>query len=212
MSKIRQHDIQCIQFVKVAVPANRRTGAAICRFFPVVQANPRSPRQLRFTDPAAQTGRLRRDVVENPMHPCHFRCGRVGCVRIVDNQRKALCTRRRARPRQCRRTVGAVAGVLRRNRSSRAKSDEVRDKLIVVSIFAYGAQGGAGSPRKTAVAAGRDIPTSFDSGIPCALHVLRDSGYGTASGATGLAAGIQDARGACPGSRTLRPEARGARV
>jgi hypothetical protein len=49
------------------------------------------------------------------------------------------------------------------------KSDEVRDRLIVVSVFAKGAQGGAGSPGEAALLASGARPHVVRQ--PPILHV-----------------------------------------
>ncbi len=69
--EIRQYGIQRIQLVEIPMAADRRTGSAIARALPVVQALFGAGRQRR--DVFRQAARRRRQIIKDPMYPRHFR-------------------------------------------------------------------------------------------------------------------------------------------
>src|SRR5688572_30959427 len=82
-----------MELEEVAMPPDRRTRTAVAGALPVVPAVARSRGRL----PALRdTRHRRRNVVQDPVHVHHLRRLRIRGIGIVDDQREALRSRRRA--------------------------------------------------------------------------------------------------------------------
>src|SRR5258708_2152728 len=80
MSEVRECDVESIQLEKVSMASDGRTGPAVPGRFPIVEALER-PRRERFGRRSLrQAVGLCGNVVENPMHPGHFRRTRIRSV------------------------------------------------------------------------------------------------------------------------------------
>jgi hypothetical protein len=105
--------VECVELEKVAVRfAGRRTRPAIADALVVVQALLCTVGQLRrYCHAFSQTGGVRRQIVNHPMHPgAHRRIG------VVANQREAFRGGRHARPLQRGRKVLFIERMTRGNR------------------------------------------------------------------------------------------------
>ena len=84
-AEVRQHHVQGVQAMEVAVPAHRRAGRAVAGALPAVAAR-RVPGGSPAADTASGSLRCRAAGRTGSMHPGHARRGRVGRVRVLDDQ------------------------------------------------------------------------------------------------------------------------------
>src|SRR5580700_9068769 len=110
--EIRQHHVERGKLVKVSMPPDRWTGAAVTGPLPIVETLLRSRWKAAFCCALRKAMHVGRNVVHDPMHPRHLGRARIGRVRIVDDQREALRALWSSRPLQRRRDVGALAAIL----------------------------------------------------------------------------------------------------
>ena len=129
----RQHSVECVKLVEIPMTASGRAWATIRGAMKVVSALKRACRKHTGRDTLLNTWSRRRDVVKHPVDPCHSWCGRVGRVRVVDDQHEAFRIGRFPRPHERRRDVCALAGVAPRNLSPSWKACEARAKAMVRS-------------------------------------------------------------------------------
>jgi hypothetical protein len=101
--------------MEVAVPAGRRARTVIRSLVSVADADDRPRRQTLGFGIFGQALAVRRQIVEDPMHPNALWRLRVGSVGIVDDQRQALGALRSAGECERRRCVLALASISRRN-------------------------------------------------------------------------------------------------
>src|SRR6516162_3006907 len=101
--------------MKVTVPADWRTGAAITRLFEIVEPKQGALRQPCLACVLGQVLGIGRHVVDDPMYPNHLGCFRIGRVRIIDNQDKTFSAIGNTLPRKWRGYIFGLAGVLRGN-------------------------------------------------------------------------------------------------
>src|SRR6516162_4797349 len=98
--------------MKVPVPANRRTRTAIRRFLEIIEPKQGALRQPSLACVLGQTPGIAWYVIDDPMDPNHLGRFRIGRVRVVDNQDETFSTVRDILPRNWRRYIFALAGVL----------------------------------------------------------------------------------------------------
>src|ERR1700694_4948086 len=110
--EIRQHRVERGKLVKVSMPPDRWTGAAVTGPFPIVEALLRSRWKAAFCRALRNAMHVGRNVVHDPMHPRHLGRAWIRRVRVVDDQYEALRALWRSRPLQRRRDVGALAAIL----------------------------------------------------------------------------------------------------
>src|SRR5262245_52801221 len=91
--QVRQHDVQCIEFVEIAVPADRWTWAAVATAFPVVQPMLYAFRQFGGLDAFFKASDVGWNIVNNPVDPGElWRC-RIGSIRVVNDKRQTFSRR-----------------------------------------------------------------------------------------------------------------------
>src|ERR1700722_2520923 len=88
--EIRQHHVERGKLVKVSMPPDRWTGAAVTGPFPIVEALLRSRWKAALCRALRKAMRVARNVVHDPMHPRHLGRARIGRVGVFDDQREAL--------------------------------------------------------------------------------------------------------------------------
>src|SRR5882762_6197598 len=110
--EIRQHRVERGELVKISMPPDRWTGAAVTGPFPIVEALLRSRWKATFCRALRKAMRVGRNVVHDPMHPRRLGSARIGRVRVVDDQHEALRALWSSRPLQRRRDVGALTAIL----------------------------------------------------------------------------------------------------
>src|SRR5215469_16875655 len=107
-----QFCVERIQLEEIAVRIpGRRARSAMPDFAEVVAALPRAIRELVLLwNTFRELSGICRQIEQHPMYP-----GACGSVRIVHDERKALCLSRRLGPTKRRRGVWSVAGKFLRN-------------------------------------------------------------------------------------------------
>ena len=84
MLQVRKYCIQRIEPKKIPVPADGRTGTAVARAMPVIDAFPGTRR--KFLQACGEIRYTGRDVVQDPMHPDALGGSRVWSVGVFDNE------------------------------------------------------------------------------------------------------------------------------
>ena len=124
----RQLRIERVELVEIAVPADRRARTAVAHALPVIESLHRLRRQAAPGCVFGESAGLGGNVVDHPVHPRRLRCARIGCVRIIDDQREAPGALRRSGPAKRRRYIRTFAGVLLRDRTLVRKDGGAQDE------------------------------------------------------------------------------------
>src|ERR1700694_5500363 len=98
--EIRQHRVERENLVKVSMPPDRWTGAAVTGPFPIVEALLRYRWKAAFCRALRNVMHVDRNVVHDPMHPRHLGRAWIGRVRVVGARREALSSLWSSRPLQ----------------------------------------------------------------------------------------------------------------
>lgn len=108
-----KRDIQGVELMEVAVPTDRRTGAAIRRLCEIIQPKRDAFRQPRLASVFGHALGIGRYIVDDPMHPHPLRRFWIRGVGIVDDEDEALRPLGHPLPSKRRRDIVAFASVLR---------------------------------------------------------------------------------------------------
>src|SRR5258706_3066119 len=120
-TEAREHGIEGVELVEVAMTAYRGARTVIACPIPAVEAD-HCPRWHRIgLNALGKPIGCRRQIVKNPMNPGDLGCLWIGRIRIVDDEDEALCRLRYSGPGQGRGYVVAFAGILARNGSALCK-------------------------------------------------------------------------------------------